>query len=358
MKTKSIVFLLAMALLSLNSCQKREPLTINEPEGDYLLEIEGIDGTRAASSVELNLANLTNVSSRNVSAQLKRRSGSSWVSVNDGVIYSWNASSADSKKFSGSGTQNKSCTISAIAEGNGTMNVSASLSGVTVATTGVPVTVSDSRALTWSNVAASIESGSIHTATLTSNFSCTSTVTSDNGSFLVGTSAGSLSSSASVTFTSNKTVTIYYRYDGTQSSHVDLSATSGNISSTADISVEAPVTLKEVKLEFPGLNYNKSKGYYEASYSMEGPGMNEDMPTFVSDMIEYHLLLIYSDGTEEEAEPGSGNMSLSGYQEIIDSDFEEGWFQVQLTYEKDDLNCTFTSYTYGVTLYATIHWVY
>lgn len=235
--------MLALCVPGLASCNKEIPSEKpRDPVEDngYIIEIEGLeDGTRgSASTVELNLANLSYSSSRTVTAQLKKKSGSNWVNVTEGVVYSWTSTSADSQKFSGSGTVSQSCKIGAKAEGSGTLTVSASIGGTQVASIGVPVTVSDSRSLAWSGTATQIQPDEVRSATLNSNFSGTVTVKSNSGSFLVGTSSGSLSSTASVSFSSSKTQTIYYKYTGSQQTTVTMTASSGSISASASMSVK------------------------------------------------------------------------------------------------------------------------
>ena len=230
MKTK--ILFLALTALCLASCNKN---LIDTPtpgpelgDGDYMLEIieEGAKGSTKSSpsTVQLNLANLVSASSKNISAQLKKRTSGGWKNVESGVSYAWSASSADNQKFSGSGTIGQTCTVSAKAKGSGTINVSASISGTAVANQDVPVTVSDDRALSWSNASTPITSGEVYSAVLNSNFSCTATVSSNNTSFLVGTTSSNLSKSTSVTFDSNKTKTIYYKYTGSNETTVKMDA--------------------------------------------------------------------------------------------------------------------------------------
>ena len=247
MKTK-IVFLLS-AIVCLASCNKQDLITPEHDEnegkeGDYRIEIVDLQSPTKSSpsTVQLSLANLTKASSKRVSAQLKKKSGSNWVDVTTGVVYSWSASSSDSKKFDGSGTVNQSCDISAKATGSGTITVSANLNSTVVATQDVPVTVSDDRALSWSNATTSITSGEVKTATLNSNFSCTATISSNNGSFLVGTSSTNLSSTASVTFSTNQTKTIYYKYTGSEQTTVKIDAVYNGIGATCTINTSAPVS--------------------------------------------------------------------------------------------------------------------
>lgn len=245
MKTK-IVFLLS-AIVCLASCNKQDLITPEHDEnegkeGDYRIEIVDLQSPTKSSpsTVQLSLANLTKASSKRVSAQLKKKSGSNWVDVTTGVVYSWSASSSDSKKFDGSGTVNQSCDISAKATGSGTITVSANLNSTVVATQDVPVTVSDDRALSWSNATTSITSGEVKTATLNSNFSCTATISSNNGSFLVGTSSTNLSSTASVTFSTNQTKTIYYKYTGSEQTTIKIEAQNGSIKTSQNINVTSP----------------------------------------------------------------------------------------------------------------------
>ena len=227
MKTKLLLF--ATALLCLAACNKQE--IIDGPddqgkEGDYMIEIAELDQPTKSnpSTVELNLANLVSPSSKSITAQLKKRSGSSWVNVDNGVSYSWSATSEDNQKFSGSGTVNQSCNVTAKKAGSGNITVSAAIGGTTVATQPVPVNVSDDRALSWTNATTSLTAGEVKTAVLNSNFSGTVTVSSDNSSFLVGTSENSLNATTSVTFSSNKTQTIYYKYTGSSQTTVKIEA--------------------------------------------------------------------------------------------------------------------------------------
>ena len=162
MKTKLLLF--ATALLCLAACNKQE--IIDGPddqgkEGDYMIEIAELDQPTKSnpSTVELNLANLVSPSSKSITAQLKKRSGSSWVNVDNGVSYSWSATSEDNQKFSGSGTVNQSCNVTAKKAGSGNITVSAAIGGTTVATQPVPVNVSDDRALSWTNATTSLTAG-------------------------------------------------------------------------------------------------------------------------------------------------------------------------------------------------------
>ena len=242
MKTK--LLFLAMAVFSLASCQK-EIIDNSSNQGkvndEYYIEIQGMDGTKSnPSTVSLNLANLSYASSKTVTAQLKKKSGTSWTNITSGVTYSWSANSTDSQKFSGSGTVNASCTVGAKATGSGTIKVSANYGGSVVATQDVPVTVSDDRSLSWSNATTSITSGEVYSAVLNSNFSCTATVSSNNTSFLVGTTSSNLSKSTSVTFDSNKTKTIYYKYTGSNETTVKIEAQNGSIKTSQNISVTSP----------------------------------------------------------------------------------------------------------------------
>ena len=236
-----------MAAFCLASCNK-EQLKENTPgtiggDGDYMLEILEADAegqTKSSpSTVELNLANLVSASSKSITAQLKKKSGGSWVNVDSGVSYSWSASSVDNQKFSGSGTSGQTCNVSAKAAGSGSITVSANLSGSTVATQAVPVNVTDGRALSWTNATTSLATGEVKTAVLNSNFSGTVTVSSDNSSFLVGTSENSLNSTASVTFSNNKTQTIYYKYTGSSQTTVKIDAKSGGKNSSLSVSVKS-----------------------------------------------------------------------------------------------------------------------
>ena len=244
MKTKLLLF--ATALLCLAACNKQE--IIDGPddqgkEGDYMIEIAELDQPTKSnpSTVELNLANLVSPSSKSITAQLKKRSGSSWVNVDNGVSYSWSATSEDNQKFSGSGTVNQSCNVTAKKAGSGNITVSAAIGGTTVATQPVPVNVSDDRALSWTNATTSLTAGEVKTAVLNSNFSGTVTVSSDNSSFLVGTSENSLNATTSVTFSSNKTQTIYYKYTGSSQTTVKIDAQSigSNLSSSLSVNASA-----------------------------------------------------------------------------------------------------------------------
>ena len=244
MKTK--IFLFAVAAFCLASCNKEnlEKPSPVEGDGEYLLEILDLgENTKSSpSTVSLNLANLTSTSSKTITAQLKKKSGTSWTNITSGVTYSWSASTADNKKFSGSGTVNQSCTVSAKAEGSGSITVSATYGGSVVATQDVPVSVSDSRALSWTNATTSLTAGEVKSAVLNSNFSCTATVSSDNSSFLIGTTQSNLASSATVTFGSNKTQTIYYKYTGSNETTVKIEAVSGGIGASFNVDVSAPVS--------------------------------------------------------------------------------------------------------------------
>ena len=211
MKTKFL--LIATAALCLAACNKQE--IIDGPddhgkEGDYMIEIAELDQPTKSSpsTVELNLADLVSPSSKNITAQLKKRSGSGWANVDNGVTYSWSATSEDNQKFSGSGTVNQSCNVSAKKAGTGNITVSAAISGTTVATQPVPVKVSDDRALSWTNATTSLTAGEVKTAVLNSNFSGTASISSNNSSFLVGTSENSLNTTTSVTFGTKKSQTI------------------------------------------------------------------------------------------------------------------------------------------------------
>lgn len=256
MKTKFILF--AMAAFCLASCNK-ERFENPTPgpvlgDGDYVLEIYEAGGSGQTksnpSTVELSLANLVSASSKNITAQLKKRSGSSWVNVDSGVSYSWSASSADNQKFSGSGTYNQTCNVSAKAAGSGIITVSASLGGSTVATQAVPVTVTDGRALSWTDATTSLTAGEVKTAVLNSNFSGTVTISSDNSSFLVGTSENSLTATSSVTFTNSSEQTIYYKYTGSTQTTVKIKAAenTGNIKAELSVStkVASPATLQTI----------------------------------------------------------------------------------------------------------------
>lgn len=244
MKTKLLT--ITMAFLGLVACNKQElipssPTPDDGVEGDYMIEIttDGKDTKSSPSTVELNLANLSYASSKSITAQLKKKSGGSWINVDSGVSYSWSASSADNQKFSGSGTSGQTCNVSAKAAGSGSITVSANLSGSTVATQAVPVNVTDSRALSWTNATTSLTAGEVKTAVLNSNFSGTVTVSSDNSSFLVGTSENSLNATTSVTFDSNKTKTIYYKYTGSSETTVTIKAKSSfSIESTLTIQIK------------------------------------------------------------------------------------------------------------------------
>ena len=240
-----------MAAFCLASCNKEnlEKPSPVEGDGEYLLEILdlGSETKSTPATVSLNLANLTSTSSKTITAQLKKKSGSTWTNITSGVTYSWSASTADNKKFSGSGTVNQSCTVTAKAAGDGEITVSATYGGSTVATQDVPVSVSDSRALSWSDAATSITAGEVKSAVLNSNFSCTATITSDNSSFLIGTTQSNLSSSASVTFDTNKTKTIYYKYTGSSQTTVKIDAVSAGIGATLKVNTTAPVS--------EGINY-------------------------------------------------------------------------------------------------------
>ena len=269
MKTK-IVFLLS-AIVCLASCNKQDLITPEHDEnegkeGDYRIEIVDLQSPTKSSpsTVQLSLANLTKASSKRVSAQLKKKSGSNWVDVTTGVVYSWSASSSDSKKFDGSGTVNQSCDISAKATGSGTITVSANLNSTVVATQDVPVTVSDDRALSWSNATTSITSGEVKTATLNSNFSCTATISSNNGSFLVGTSSTNLSSTASVTFSTNQTKTIYYKYTGSEQTTVKIEAK--NIDSQKSSRLEILTTEKLGTICAYGEQEISPDAYYHPDY--------------------------------------------------------------------------------------------
>lgn len=243
---KAKFFLIALAALCLASCNK-EMLEDHTPDlsgdGSYKLEIIGLDATKSSpSTVKLSLANLTGTSSKDITAQLKKKSGSSWVNVTSGVSYAWSSSSSDSKKFSGSGTVKQTCTVSALAAGDGTITVAATYGGSQVASQDVPVSVSDGRALSWTDVTTSLPAGEVKNATLNSNFSCTATISSDNSSFLVGTSSSSLSSSTTASFGSNTTKTIYYKYTGSNETTIKMDAVSAGIGATCTINASAPAS--------------------------------------------------------------------------------------------------------------------
>lgn len=238
-----------MALLSLVSCNKQELEDIvshgDALEGQYMIELS-TDGVRTKSSpstVELNLADLLYASSKSVTAQLKKKTGSGWTNVTTGVSYAWSASSSDSKKFSGSGTNNQTCSVAALSAGSGKINVAASIGGSQVANQDVPVNVTDSRAISWTDAATDVTAGETKSATLNCNFSGTVKVASDNSDFLVGTSSSSLSTSASVTFSSGTTKTIYYKYNGTSEATVKMNAQEPNYASSANVSISAKVPL-------------------------------------------------------------------------------------------------------------------
>ena len=245
---KTNLFTITMAILSLVACNKQElipssPTPEDGSEGEYMIEVLTDDGQTKSSpsTVELNLANLSYASSKSITAQLKKRTSTGWANVTTGVTYAWSASATDSKKFSGSGTNNQTCSMAAISAGSGKINVAASISGNQVANQDVPVTVSDSRSLSWTNATTSIVSGETNTAVLNSNFSCTATITSNNSNFLIGTASNNLSSSASVTFTTNKTQTIYYKYTGSEQTTVSLDAYFGKEKmATQTITISGP----------------------------------------------------------------------------------------------------------------------
>ena len=243
MKTKFL--LIATAALCLAACNKQE--IIDGPddhgkEGDYMIEIAELDQPTKSSpsTVELNLADLVSPSSKNITAQLKKRSESGWANVDNGVTYSWSATSEDNQKFSGSGTVNQSCNVSAKKAGTGNITVSAAISGTTVATQPVPVKVSDDRALSWTNATTSLTAGEVKTAVLNSNFSGTASISSNNSSFLVGTSENSLNTTTSVTFGTKKSQTIYYKYTGSSQTTVKMEAQNGSIKASQNISVSTP----------------------------------------------------------------------------------------------------------------------
>ena len=233
MKTRLLTIILALAGLA--ACNKQS-ITAEE---EFLLEItrDGEYTKSSSASVDINLANLEFPSSRSLTAQLKKRTGSGWVNVDSGVSYNWSSPSEDKNKYVTSGTNEQTCTVTAKAEGNGILNVSANIDGKIVANKDVPVTVSDSRALSWTDVTASIVIGETKTAVLNCNFSCTASISSDNGSLLVGTSSDNLSSSTTVTFSKDKRQTIYYKYTGTEETTITLNAKdqSGNLSSEVSI---------------------------------------------------------------------------------------------------------------------------
>lgn len=232
MKTKLLT--ITMAFFGLVACNKQElipssPTPDDGVEGDYMIEVS-TDGNQTKSSpstVELNLANLSYASSKSITAQLKKRTSSGWANVTTGVTYAWSASSADSKKFSGSGTNNQTCSVGAISAGSGKINVAASINGSQVANQDVPVTVSDSRAISWTNATTSLSPGETKSATLNCNFSGTVNVSSNNSDFLVGTSTSNLAASTSVTFSSGTTTAIYYKYTGSTETTVKIDAKFG-----------------------------------------------------------------------------------------------------------------------------------
>jgi len=162
-----------------------------------------------------------------------------------------------------------------------------------VASQGVPVVVSDSRSLSWSSATTPIQAGEVKSAVLNSNFSGSVTVGSDNGSFVVGTSQSSLSSSVSVSFSSNTTQTIYYKYTGSQQTTVKMNASSGSISSSQSIGVKQAVTLSSISLSF-----SSNSVYAGGSVTAKVTAKYSDGTT--------------SDVTSQSTITGSSKLSVSG----------------------------------------------
>lgn len=324
MKTKTIIAMTAMALMGLASCNKNQLSPEKSEEGEYVLEIEGDLTTKGITGVSLNLANLSYSSSANVTAQLKRKSGSNWVNVTEGVVYSWSASSTDSQKFSGSGTVNKTCQVSAKAKGSGTLTVAASLSGTQVASQSITVTVSDSRALSWSSVTTPISSGEVKSAVLNANFSGTVTVGSNNSSFVVGTSSSSLSSTASVSFSSGTTKTIYYKYTGSSAATVSMSASASGVSSAStSISVKSaePGVLKSLTAT-PSSSSCYIKDYVPVTYTATYTDGSTKTLSF-SDLKDYSFWFVPDEAPtgDYQADVRYCNLTSSGF---ITSNAEEG----------------------------------
>lgn len=279
MKMKTRFIIIAAAVLGLAACTEKEPVAVpcdclTESGEEYRVVLEGIGQTTKSgiTEVSLELADLkpgANSSQNLIATLMRKTSSGEWEKVLD-ADYSWELPSQN--YFSGSPSRDN-CTLSAIAEGSSKyLSVDGLVSDRVVATSqDIEVIVSDDRSLWWSDVSSSLTYGTVETAVLNSNFTCTATIGSDNSDFLVGTSASSLSSTATVSFGSVTSRTIYYKYIGSSSTSITMTAGNDVASDDAILDAESRYVI-DIELQGPS-----SIGYME--------------------MGEFQVLATFSDGS-------------------------------------------------------------